>query len=271
MRRASGRCAPCGRWTSSGRWAAGSRPSATAAGTASTGATTTSPAWSRATATTSEFWYESATALATVLHLHRGTPYVYQGEELGMTNGPFASIDDFRDIETLNYYADAVGRRGLDADEVLEAVRRKSRDNARTPMQWTADPTAGFTDRRALAAREPEQQVAQRRGPGRAIPGRSSPTIRALIELRHEDPIVVDGDFALIDPEHPDLYAFARSSGAGTVGGLRELVRRAAQRRSRPARRRRGRGADEPTGRVRAGRGRGSVLAPWEARVLRSG
>ena len=92
-----------------------------------------------------KYWRESATALATVLHLHRGTPYVYQGEELGMTNVPFDDIDDFRDIESLRYYANAVGL-GEDPATVLATLRRKSRDNARTPMQWTAQPAAGFTD-----------------------------------------------------------------------------------------------------------------------------
>jgi oligo-1,6-glucosidase len=91
------------------------------------------------------YWYESATALATVLHLHRGTPYIYQGEELGMTNVSFEDINDFRDIETLNYYADAVGRLKADPATILDTLRHKSRDNARTPMQWTADPGAGFS------------------------------------------------------------------------------------------------------------------------------
>ena len=108
------------------------------------------------------YWRESATALATVLHLHRGTPYVYQGEELGMTNVPFDSIDDFRDIESLNHFHEAVAL-GADPADVLVALRRTSRDNARTPMQWTAGPHAGFSDRRPVAAGEPQPHLAQRR------------------------------------------------------------------------------------------------------------
>src|SRR4051795_2673772 len=86
----------------------------------------------------------AAKMLGTVLHLHRGTPYVYQGEELGMTNAPWATIDDFRDIESLNHYREAVAA-GQSPDDVLLVMRRMSRDNARTPMQWDGASQAGFT------------------------------------------------------------------------------------------------------------------------------
>ena len=132
-----GRPRRCGCATSSARSAAGRTGSPSAAGTACTGTTTTSRGSSRASATAAP---RRAKMLGTVLHLHRGTPYVYQGEELGMTNVPFASIDEFRDIESLNHYAEA----GPDvARRPLRAIA--SRDNARTPMQWDASPHAGFT------------------------------------------------------------------------------------------------------------------------------
>jgi oligo-1,6-glucosidase len=92
-----------------------------------------------------QYRLESAKLLATFLHLMHGTPYVYQGEEIGMTNVAFESIDEYRDIETLNLYHEFVDDRGFDADTVMTMVHRKSRDNARTPMQWDASAQAGFT------------------------------------------------------------------------------------------------------------------------------
>ncbi len=124
------------------------------------------------------YWYESATALATVLHLHRGTPYVYQGEELGMTNVPFDDIDDFRDIESLNYFENATTTFGLDPATVLATVRQKSRDNARTPMQWTGEPGSGFSTGDAVDLGEPQSRLAQRRGPA-GRPGLGLPLLPA--------------------------------------------------------------------------------------------
>ena len=88
---------------------------------------------------------ESAKMLATFLHGLQGTPYVYQGEELGMTNYPFAAIEECRDIETLNMVREAVQQRGADPADLMDAVRARGRDNARTPMQWNASAHGGFT------------------------------------------------------------------------------------------------------------------------------
>jgi oligo-1,6-glucosidase len=158
------------------------------------------------------YWFESATALATVLHLHRGTPYVYQGEELGMTNMPFAGIGDFRDIESLHYYAAALAEPGAVEEEVLAALRRQSRDNARTPMQWTDGPAAGFTTGTPWIPVNPNHawlNAASQTADPHSVYG----YYRNLIRLRHTEPVVVEGDFTWLEPGHEQVYAFRRRLG----------------------------------------------------------
>jgi len=163
-----------------------------------------------------KYWFESATALATVLHLHRGTPYVYQGEELGMTNVPFDDIASFRDVESLNYYADQTGRLGADPAVVIESLRRSGRDNARTPMQWSGEPGAGFSTATPWIPPNPnhawlnaEMQVDD--------PNSIYAYYRALIALRHSEPVVVRGDFELLDDDAETVYAFRRRLGVETL------------------------------------------------------
>ena len=150
----------------------------------------------------------SAKALATVLHLHRGTPYVYQGDELGMTNTVFETVDDFRDIESVNHYRSAV-EAGEDPDEVLAALRHKGRDNARTPMQWDDSPHAGFTDGEPWIPVNPnhtEINAAAQVGDPDSVFGH----YQRLIALRHEEPAVVHGSFRMLLPDHEQVYAFVR-------------------------------------------------------------
>ncbi len=157
----------------------------------------------------------SAKLLATVLHLHRGTPFVYQGEELGMTNVPFATAEDFLDIESVNYYLMAV-ESGSDAEEVLRNLRLGSRDNARSPMQWDPTPHSGFTTGtpwspvnpnhtqiNAQAALEVDESVFHH--------------YRRVIALRHTEPVVAHGDFRMLAPDHPTLYAFTRTHERTTL------------------------------------------------------
>ncbi len=165
-----------------------------------------------------EFWSESARALAAVLHLQRGTPYIYQGEELGMTNAPFDAVDSLRDIESLNYLAHAMEEQGAVAHEVLSGIRRITRDNARTPMQWTAEHGAGFTTGEPWIAINPNAasiNAASQVGHDGSI----FEFYRALIRLRHDDPIVAHGDLRMLAAEHPTLVAFARG-----LAGERMLV-----------------------------------------------
>jgi oligo-1,6-glucosidase len=151
----------------------------------------------------------SAKTLATVLHLHRGTPYVYQGEELGMTNAGFTSISEYRDLESLNYHADAVAH-GVPEDQVLRSLAAKSRDNARTPMQWDDTEHAGFS----TAA--PWLPVNANRDRVNAAVELADPDsvfhhYRRLIDLRHHNPVVVDGRFALRLADHEQLWVFTRT------------------------------------------------------------
>jgi oligo-1,6-glucosidase len=162
-----------------------------------------------------EYRRDSATCLATLLHLHRGTPYVYQGQEIGMANYPFASVDDFRDVESVNHFAAAMVA-GDDAVSVLAALRKMSRDNARTPVQWDASPNAGFT------AGTPWLPVNPDHAEWNAEAQRDDPTsvlahYRRLIALRHEDPVVALGDFTMLLPQHDDVYAFTRSLDGATL------------------------------------------------------
>ena len=157
----------------------------------------------------------SAKALATVLHLHRGTPYVYQGDELGMTNSVFERAEDFRDLDSLNQYQAAIGR-GVDHDVVMSGLRRKSRDNARTPMQWDASQHAGFTTGTPWLPANPNHTeinaAAQVDDPNSVFAHH-----QRLIALRHDDPVVVHGAFTLLLPEHPQLYAYLRTLGDAQV------------------------------------------------------
>jgi oligo-1,6-glucosidase len=151
-----------------------------------------------------------------VLHLHRGTPYVYQGEELGMTNAPFTSIADFRDIESVNHYADAVAV-GAEPAQVLAALRAMSRDNARTPMQWDDSPHSGFTSGTPWIPVNPNYTSACG-GPVNAAAAQADPDsvfhhYRKLIELRHTEPVVVVGEFVMLLPDSEDVYAYLRLLG----------------------------------------------------------
>jgi oligo-1,6-glucosidase len=153
----------------------------------------------------------SAKMLGTVLHLHRGTPYVYEGEELGMTNAPFARIGDFRDIESLNHYAAAIAE-GQRPDEVLAPMRAVSRDNARTPMQWDASAHAGFTTGTPWIAVNPNYTEVNAQA-AEADPDSVLHHYRRLIELRHTEPVVAHGDFTMRLPDDERVYAFTRRLG----------------------------------------------------------
>jgi oligo-1,6-glucosidase len=151
----------------------------------------------------------SAKTLATVLHLHQGTPYVYQGDELGMANAPLAAITDFRDIQALRFYAEAAERGDADLAALLLAMNRMSRDQGRTPVQWDASSGAGFTSGAPWIAVNPDHVDVNAAAQVGAA-GSVFEHYRQLIALRHTDPVVTDGEFALLLPEHPAIWAFVR-------------------------------------------------------------
>jgi oligo-1,6-glucosidase len=153
----------------------------------------------------------AAKMLGTVLHLHRGTPYVYQGEELGMTNAPLRRIKDFHDIESLNHYRQAVAA-GERPEDVLVALRAMGRDNARTPMQWDASEHAGFTTGTPWLPVNPNHVEINAQA-ALADPGSVLHHYRHLIELRHTEPVVAHGDFTMRMAGDEHVYAFTRRLG----------------------------------------------------------
>ena len=158
---------------------------------------------------------ESAKMLASVLHGLRGTPYIYQGEEIAMANPGFTRIDDYRDVESLNAWH-ALRAQGVAAEAVLAAIRQKSRDNARTPMQWDNGPHAGFSRVAPWIDVAPD---ADRVNVASALadPGSVLHHYRQLIALRKRHPIFADGDYRCLTPEHPAIWAYLRASEAARL------------------------------------------------------
>ena len=145
----------------------------------------------------------SAKMLATLLHGMKGTPYIYQGEEIGMTNVPFQTIDEFPDIETQNIYQERL-KAGFTEEETMYAIRAKARDNARTPMQWNAEKNAGFTEGTPWYRVNPNYKEI-------ADPESVFYHYQKLIQLRKEHEVMVYGTYQLLFPEDEDLYIYTRT------------------------------------------------------------
>lgn len=157
-----------------------------------------------------EYRVLSAKMLATCLHMQKGTPYIYQGEELGMTNAGFTSMDQYRDVETLNAYPELKDRVG--EEKALEYFRRISRDNARTPMQWDASKNAGFTSGQPWIEVNPNYKTINAQA-ALEDPDSVFYYYQKLIKLRHEYPIIVDGVYELLAANHPFIFAYTRTLG----------------------------------------------------------
>ena len=153
----------------------------------------------------------SAKALAVALHGLQGTPYIYQGEELGMTNAPYP-VEELRDLESINAYNEMV-ERGMSESDALAAIHRMMRDNARTPMQWTAGPHAGFTDGDPWMMVNPNYTEINAAA-ALADPDSVFYTYQKLIALRKTHRVFAEGDFTLLCPEDEQVFAYLRR-GAG--------------------------------------------------------
>lgn len=163
-----------------------------------------------------EYHNKSAKMLGTCLHMMQGTPYIYQGEEIGMTNVDFTSIDQFCDIECLNQYNDFVNKIGMDKEEAFARIKKSSRDNARTPMQWDSSVNGGFsegapwievnpnyTDINVEAQKEDKNSILH--------------FYKNLIKYRKDHEIVVYGSYELLLADDPNVFAYKRSLGEQTL------------------------------------------------------
>lgn len=156
-----------------------------------------------------QYWKESAKMLATAVQLMRGTPYIYQGEEIGMTNAYFTRVDQYRDVESINYY-DILKKQGKSEEETIHILQERSRDNGRTPMQWNAQENAGFTkstpwmqvidnykDINVEKNMDEEDSILQ--------------YYRKLIQLRKEYDVISKGSYEPLLETHPQVFAYKRN------------------------------------------------------------
>lgn len=158
------------------------------------------------------YWKESAKMLVAAIHLMRGTPYIYQGEEIGMTNADFTDISDYRDVESINYH-DILRASGLSEDETMKIIGARSRDNGRTPMQWTAGESAGFTTGTPWLGVNHNHAVinveAEREDDDSILA-----FYRRLIALRKEYHIIAEGSIRFLERENDDVIAYERALGS---------------------------------------------------------
>lgn len=157
-------------------------------------------------------WREkSAKMLGACIHLMRGTPYIYQGEEIGMTNAGYASIDQYRDVESLNYY-EILCREGKSSAEALAILAARSRDNGRTPMQWSAEAYAGFSSHKPWLL-PPDNYKKINVEAARQDKDSIFAFYQQLIRLRHEREIIAEGKISFLEKENEDVIAYERTLG----------------------------------------------------------
>ncbi|HDV8363085.1 alpha,alpha-phosphotrehalase [Bacillus cereus] len=153
---------------------------------------------------------ESAKMLATAMHMLQGTPYIYQGEEIGMTNPKFESIEQYRDVESLNIY-DIKLKEGLSKEEIIGILKQKSRDNSRTPMQWNEEMNSGFTTSTPwISAAENFKEI----NVEKALEDKESVFYhyKKLIGLRKTYDVITEGEYAILDKNDPKIWAYTRTT-----------------------------------------------------------
>ena len=169
-----------------------------------------------------KYWKESAKMLAAAIHLMRGTPYIYQGEELGMMNPHFHDISQYRDVESLNYYR-ILQEQGKTEEEALAVLAARSRDNSRTPMQWTGGKHAGFTEGTPwieTGDKAGEINAKLQRGDEDSVYA----FYQTLIALRKEKEIIAKGSIAFIEKENSDILGYKRMYGSEELVVLNNLT-----------------------------------------------
>ena len=146
----------------------------------------------------------------------QGTPYIFEGEELGMTNAFFDKIEDYRDIEALDIFKDFTQRKGFSEKDTLELLRLKSRDNSRTPMQWDDSQNAGFTDGTPwISVNENHKEINAKA----CMEDKDSVFYyyQKLIRLRHEMPVITEGEYELLDADNEKVYTYLRKGEDETL------------------------------------------------------
>lgn len=156
-----------------------------------------------------EYWRESATALASMYFFMQGTPFIYQGQEIGMKNVKFASIDDYNDVAVKNMYK-AKRKAGVSHDDLMEIIWASSRDNSRTPMQWSSAEYAGFSTKMpwiGLNSNYVDINVEQQQNDEASI----LHFYKKMIKLKKENDVFTYGTYDLVDREHPEVYMYTRT------------------------------------------------------------
>lgn len=159
-----------------------------------------------------EYREVSAKMLVTCLHMMQGTPYVYQGEELGMTNCPFETLEDLRDIESINAFHELTGSGKVTPEDMMRYIRLRGRDNARTPMQWDDSANGGFTTGTPWIMVNPNYREINAKAE-QEDPDSVFHYYQNIIGLRKKEPVMVYGSYQLLEPDSETLYVYTRTLG----------------------------------------------------------